>query len=133
MNKKKSKSVKSLRYTDEFFSRCKIEAVIQRGTVKKVFLKILWNSQEKPCARVSFLIELNKKRQVFSCEYCNIFRNTFLMNSSGSKIRTKSLKLAKFQFQLFLNHGLNCKTRYPQKIKNVRSHMTQDLGDTHLL
>ena len=45
MNKKKSKSVKSLRYTDEFFSRCKIEAVIQRGTAKKVFLKILRNSQ----------------------------------------------------------------------------------------
>ena len=65
------------------FSGCKIEAVIQRGTVKKVFLKILRNSQEKPCARVSFLIELNKERHVFSCEYCKIFMNTFLMELLG--------------------------------------------------
>ena len=37
-------------------SNCsKIEAVIQRGSVKKVFLKILQNSQENPYARASFL------------------------------------------------------------------------------
>ena len=44
--------------------------------------------------------------QVFSCEYCEIFKNTYfnktpLVAASGN-IRTKSLKSAKFQFQLFL-------------------------------
>ena len=34
------------------------EAVVQRGSVKKVFLEISQNSQENICARVSFLIEL---------------------------------------------------------------------------
>ena len=34
------------------------EAVAQRCSVKKVFLEIPQNSQESPCARVSFLIKL---------------------------------------------------------------------------
>ena len=34
------------------------DAVVQRCSVKKVFLKILQNSQENTCARVSFLIKL---------------------------------------------------------------------------
>ena len=35
-----------------------LEAVTQRCSVKKVFLKISQNSQENTCARVSFLIKL---------------------------------------------------------------------------
>ena len=42
---------------------------------------MLQNSQENTCARVSFLIKLQAKKetlaQVFSCEFCNIFKNTF--------------------------------------------------------
>ena len=34
------------------------EAVAQRRSVEKVFLKISQNSQENTCARVSFLIKL---------------------------------------------------------------------------
>ena len=34
------------------------EAVVQRCSVKKVFLKISQNSQESACARASFLIKL---------------------------------------------------------------------------
>ena len=34
------------------------EAVVQKCSVKKVFLEILQKSQEKTCARVSFLITL---------------------------------------------------------------------------
>ena len=34
------------------------EAVVQRCSVKKVFLEMLQNSQENTCARVSFLIKL---------------------------------------------------------------------------
>ena len=45
-----------------------------------VFLEILQNSRENTCARVSFLIKFLKKEtlaQVFSCEFCEISKNTF--------------------------------------------------------
>ena len=51
-----------------------------------MFLEILENSQENTCARVSCLIKLQaaynfiKKEglaQVFSCEFCEIPKNTF--------------------------------------------------------
>ena len=70
---------------------CKIEATIQRCSVKKIFFKILQNSQENRCARVSFLIKLQ----------AYLFHRTRPMAVSG-KFRLKSLKSAKFQFQLFL-------------------------------
>ena len=56
---------------------------------KKLFLEISQNSQENACAKVSFLIKLQvqawassciKKEtqaQVFSCEFCEISKNTF--------------------------------------------------------
>ena len=54
---------------------------------KKVFLKILQNSQENTCTRASILRKLQasacnfiKKEtlaHVFSCKFCKIFRNTF--------------------------------------------------------
>ena len=34
----------------------KIEAIIQRSSVKKVYLKILQNSQENPCAGLLFQV-----------------------------------------------------------------------------
>ena len=55
--------------------------------MKKGVLEISQNLQEKTCTRVIFLNEvaacrpatLLKKRltQVFSCEFCEIFKNTF--------------------------------------------------------
>ena len=48
----------------------------QKCSIKKVFLKISQNSQENTCARVSF----SKKEtltQAFSCEFLEIFKNTF--------------------------------------------------------
>ena len=62
--------------------------------LEKVFLEISQYSQENSYASVSFLIELQaeacnfiKKEtlaQVFSCEFCEISRNTFfLQNTSG--------------------------------------------------
>ena len=54
--------------------------------MKKVFLKISQNSQENTCARVSFLLklqafcDLTRKEilaQVFSCEFCEICKNTY--------------------------------------------------------
>ena len=40
-----------------------------------MFLKILQNSQENTCARVSFLIKKKALAQVFSCEFCEISKN----------------------------------------------------------
>ena len=57
------------------------EAATRSVLWKKGFFKMLQNSQENTCARVSFLIKLQAKKetlaQVFSCEFCNIFKNTF--------------------------------------------------------
>ena len=52
-----------------------------RGVLwEKVFLEISQNSQKNTCARVSFLIKLQALgtlAQVFSCEFCEISKNTF--------------------------------------------------------
>ena len=79
---KKKKKMKSKlsdfrkKVTETFSS----EAVSQRCSAKKLFLEISQNSQENTCARASFLIKLIKKEilaQVFSCEFCEISKNTF--------------------------------------------------------
>ena len=66
------------------------EAVTRSCSVKKMFSEISQNPQESTCARVSFLIKLQtsgnfiKKEalaQVFSCEFCDISKNTFFHRS----------------------------------------------------
>ena len=60
----------------------------------EVFVKVSQNSQENTYARVSFLIKLQgsalqpyEKRDslVFSCELCNVFKNTFFASDCFSK------------------------------------------------
>ena len=61
------------------------EAATRGVWCKKMFVEIWQNSQENTCARASFLIKLQaynfiKKEtltQVFSCEFCKIFKNTY--------------------------------------------------------
>ena len=55
-----------------------IEAVVQRCSVKKVFLEISQNSQEKTCARVSFLVKL----QALACSFAKkrLWRRCSLVN-----------------------------------------------------
>ena len=50
-----------------------------RSSRPEVFLEILYNSQENTCARASFLIKLQAETlaQVFSCEFCEVSKNTF--------------------------------------------------------
>ena len=53
------------------------EAVVQRYSVKKMFLEISRNSQENTCARDSFtkvatLLKKESLALVFSCEFCEI-------------------------------------------------------------
>ena len=56
------------------------------GSSRKVFLKISQNSQEKNCGRVSFLLKKSIKKetvaQVFSCEFYEILKSTFLYRTS---------------------------------------------------
>ena len=51
------------------------EVVAQRCSVKKVLLKTLQNSQENTCAKAFIKKEIFA--QVFACEFCEIFKNTF--------------------------------------------------------
>ena len=56
--------------------------------LKKVFLKISQNSQENNCARHSFrpqtsnFIKIEIRAQVFSCEFCESFKNTVFYRTS---------------------------------------------------
>ena len=65
-----------------------IEAVVERCSVKKVFIEISQNSQENTSARVSFLIMLRpatslKKRLWHRCFPVNFVRTPFLQNTPG--------------------------------------------------
>ena len=65
--------------TSNLLSWVAAEAATRGVLRKKMFLKISQNSQENPCARVSFLTNFVKKKtlaQVFSCEFCKMFKNT---------------------------------------------------------
>ena len=73
------------------YQTSKIRSSHQRCSVKKVFLDFLQNSQENSCAslflnkvaRLSTATLLKKRpwqAQVFSCEFCKIFKNTYLKN-----------------------------------------------------
>ena len=78
---------------------------VQRCSVKKVFLKILQNSQENTCARVSFLIKFQAKvckfikketlAQVCSCEFCGIFKNIYFYRTTPVAASTNSKRIKK--------------------------------------
>ena len=75
-------------YFQEYFLSCfSTKAIAQRCFVKNMSSQILQNSQGNTCTRVSFLIKslfffLKKKKkalaQVFSCQFCEIFKTPFL-------------------------------------------------------
>ena len=60
--------------------RLQTEAVARRCSAKKVFLKVLQNSQENACVGVSFLIKFRRPETPtqFSCEFCEIFIKGYL-------------------------------------------------------
>ena len=74
-------------YVERFLLGVSLEVVVQRYSVKKVFFKISQNSQENTCVRISFSIKLQAcyfieketLTQVFSCEFCEILKNTFFI------------------------------------------------------
>ena len=77
-------------------------AVVQRYSVKKVFLRISKNSQKNTCARVQACNFIKKETltQVLSCEVSEIFQNTyiFLQNTAGGCFQTKLLS---FDWNIF--------------------------------
>ena len=92
---------------DSLQTRIASEAVAQRCSVKNVFSRFSQNSQEDTCARVSFLINCRpeacnfvKKEtlvQVLSCEFCEIFKDTFLTEHLCATASVASTKKNEFQ------------------------------------
>ena len=69
---------------------CRVGATTVEILKKKMFLKTLQSSQDNISVGVSFLrgeacnfLKKETPTQVLSCEFCKIFKNTFLQNSSG--------------------------------------------------
>ena len=81
------------------------EAATRGVLLKKVFLKILQNSQKNTCARVSFLIKLQalrlqffKKRlwhRCFPATFAKFLRATFLQNTSGRLLLCRVIQVMK--------------------------------------
>ena len=74
-------------FSEEDLNGLRSAAVVRRCSLKKVFFKISQNSLENTYVRVSFLINLHAEAcnfiqtetlvQVFSNEFCGIFKYTF--------------------------------------------------------
>ena len=61
--------------------------MIERLSVKMMFLEVLQSSQQNTCAEIYFLAKLQTAcsfitketwKQAFSCEFCEAFKNTYL-------------------------------------------------------
>ena len=90
----------------------KPEAAARGVLWKKVFLEISQNRQENTCARVSFLIKLQALgrlrqalAQAFSCEFCEISKNTFLQSTFGGLLLWSYCKVD-FNFKDLLLHQI---------------------------
>ena len=59
------------------------EAVVRRCSIKKVFLKILLNSQETPVPEPCNFIQKETMAQVIFCEFCKNFKNTLFSKNTG--------------------------------------------------
>ena len=105
------KNVLTKQFPEAVVRKFSSEAVAQRCSVKKMLLEISQNSQENTRARVSLLLKLQApdsacnfiKRptlaQVFSCEFCEISKNTFsyrtLLVAASSSSKEVFLKISR--------------------------------------
>ena len=78
----KLRTVKKCKNNSKLASR---EAVVQRCSVKKVFLEISQNSQENTCTRVSFIIKLQ------ACEFYEISKNTFSYRTHPAAVSASNM------------------------------------------
>ena len=67
----------SIKYLHVILFIEKIEAVVQKYSVRKVFLNILQSSQETPEPEACNFIKHEALVQVFSCRFCDMFKKTF--------------------------------------------------------
>ena len=84
-------------------------------SAKKLFIEILQNSQENTCARVSFLINFQaeacnfKKKQtlaqVFFCEFCKIYKNTFCYRTPPVATSVHKIKVIQKRALRFMLHN----------------------------
>ena len=104
------------------------KAVVRRCSVKKVFLEISQNSQENTCARDSFFNKVPDLRpafikkeslpQVFSCEFCEISKNTYFNRTPPLAVSEEvhiftSVDVSKtFRMQKTCDWNINCKKRH---------------------
>ena len=75
------------------------EAVVRRCSIKMMFLKISQKSQGTPI-KLQVACNLIKKEaltQVFSCEFGEVFKNTFFYNNSGGCFYTSSQIIVSLQ------------------------------------
>ena len=84
------------------------KAVVQSCSVNKLFLEISQNSQENTCARVSglrpaTLLKMGLLMRVFSCEFCEISKNTFLHKTPLMAASVYSSLYGR----LYVNHAQN--------------------------
>ena len=96
----------------------KSEVVVQRCSVKKVFLKISQNSQENTCASLFLnkvagatgnFIKKETLAQMFSCEFCEIFKNICFTENLWTTASEKWSCLLK---NVYYNDGMNLKSIY---------------------
>ena len=79
--------------------------------LKKLFLENSQNSQENTCTRASFLINL--QAQVFSCDFCEISKNTF-------PYRTPPVAVSKFiLIKSFLTEALYDRLKFVYRYLNT--------------
>ena len=103
------------------------ETVTRRCSVKMVPLKITQNSQESISVRVSFLIRLQVKAcnfikketltQVFSCEFGEIFKNTFFIEYLWWLLLYDTLSISFFIPSVKVNHLSANPTKWSNTLK----------------
>ena len=79
-----------------------------------MFLEISQNSQEDTSARVSFLVKLQVSGLVFSCEVCEVSKNTFLHKHLWWLLPTDVVVYLIYYFHRFSNglYATGKKNRY---------------------
>ena len=115
------------------------------GVLKKVFLKVLWNSQGNCCAEISFLCTFNKKRGSGTDGFLWIWQNWFDVKIQKANVckcfLKKYMKVYIYMFCVYINETkknrkkrlyYKCCSRFIMwlKIKNI---ITQILVIRHLI
>ena len=96
-----------------------------RCSIKKLFLKISRYSQENTCVGVSFLIlKRDSDTGFFSCEYCEIFKNTYFEEHLRTAV-TENILCSKLEnngvIKLYFNSNFSCKCLTNKKCTRKKS------------